>query len=163
MDSKETLRATPDVMGHWRWTTAGEPVFAHEDDMAGPRLGRPARVLIVEDDHLVAMHIEAALLDAGFEVVGIAATAEEATALASTERPVVAIMDIRLSGARDGVDAALGLFKQFGLRSIFATAHQDAGTRLRAEPAHPLGWLSKPYQPDALVHALRRAFDELDT
>jgi DNA-binding NarL/FixJ family response regulator len=116
-----------------------------------------ARVLVVEDDHLVAMEIEATLLEAGFEVTGIAATAEDALELCKATRPDLAIMDIRLAGARDGVDAALDLFREAGIRCVFASAHHDADTRRRAEPAHPLGWVSKPYRPDVLVQTVRAA------
>jgi DNA-binding NarL/FixJ family response regulator len=120
------------------------------------------RILVVEDDHLVAMDLEAALHEAGFAVVGTAATAEDAIALARAERPALAIMDIRLASARDGIDAALELFRGQGLRCIFATAHSDAATKQRAQPARPLGWLAKPYQPRVLVETVRRALSELD-
>ncbi len=83
-----------------------------------------ARVLIVEDDFLVAMELETGLADAGFVVTGVAATAEEAIRLAKAERPHLVIMDIRLASVRDGVDAALVLYKTQGIRSLFATAHQ---------------------------------------
>ncbi len=119
------------------------------------------KVLIVEDEHLVAMDIEAALRDAGFAVIGVAASADEAIALARADRPDLVIMDIRLAGLRDGVDAALELFRDSGVRCIFATAHSDAATRRRAEAALPLGWLAKPYQPAVLIRAVRRALDEL--
>lgn len=118
---------------------------------------RPARVLVVEDDFLLAMVIEHALLDAGFVVVGIAVSADEALAMARSMRPDLALMDIRLAGVRDGVDAALDIFSQTGIRCIFATAHTDPSTRHKAQPARPLGWLSKPYTPDALVDAVRDA------
>lgn len=131
--------------------------FAQETGGASSATKRAARVLIVEDDHLVALEIEATLLEAGFEVVGIAATAEEALGLGKSSRPDLAVMDIRLAGKRDGVDAALDLFREEGIRCVFATAHQDAETRRRAEPARPLGWLSKPYRPDVLVKAVRAA------
>ena len=106
---------------------------------------RKTSLLIVEDDHLVAMEMESVLLGAGFAVTGIAATAEDALRQARSGRPDLALMDIRLAGARDGADAALDLFRQMGIRCVFATAHHDKSTRLRAQPAQPLGWLSKPY------------------
>jgi hypothetical protein len=52
-------------------------------------------------------------------------------------------MDIRLVCSRDGVDAVLELFRESGIRCLFASAHSDGGMRRRAEPARPLGWLSK--------------------
>jgi DNA-binding NarL/FixJ family response regulator len=66
-------------------------------------------------------------------------------------------MDIRLVGQRDGVDAAIDLFRETGIRCLFATAHHDTPTQQRAQAAQPLGWVSKPYAPQALVQALFNA------
>jgi DNA-binding NarL/FixJ family response regulator len=110
-----------------------------------------SKVLVVEDDFLIAMQSEAALVEAGFEVIGTAATAEEAVSFARRERPAVVLMDIRLAGKRDGIDAARELFEAFGVRCIFATAHDDADTRQRAAPFAPYGWLAKPYSMASLI------------
>jgi len=114
-------------------------------------------ILIVEDEFLVGIEAEAALNEAGFEVVGIAASAENAIAMAASLRPSVVVMDIRLAGERDGVDAALELFRDYGIRCLFATAHQDETVRKRASPALPLGWLNKPYTGASLVKSVRQA------
>jgi hypothetical protein len=66
----------------------------------------PPRVLVVEDDFLIAMQTEIALTAAGFEVIGPATTAEEAVAMAGEAQPTLAVMDIRLASTRDGIDAA---------------------------------------------------------
>ena len=115
----------------------------------------PVRILIVEDDYFVAMALEQDLVDAGFEVVGIAVTAEEALHLADVHRPALVVMDIRLAGARDGIDAAVNLRSRFGIGSIFATAHGDETTRARAEMAQPLGWLIKPYSVKTVLQTIR--------
>jgi DNA-binding NarL/FixJ family response regulator len=133
----------------------GLPIGAREESQ-GARSGaecrqNPTRILIVEDDFLIAMQTEDALTDAGFKVVGIAATAEEAIALAREQRPVLVVMDIRLAGKRDGIDAAKDLFTELNIRCIFATAHDDPHTRQRAAPYAPLGWLAKPYTMASLV------------
>ena len=127
---------------------------------AGPAT-KVSRILIVEDDYLIATQIEEALSDAGFALAGVAASAEEATGLAVAERPDFVIMDIRLSGQRDGIDAALELFQRHGIRCIFATAHGDQDVRQRAQPARPFGWLQKPYSMASLVEAAREATREL--
>ena len=119
------------------------------------------RILVVEDDYLVALQAETALIDAGFEVVGVAASAEEAVSLAARERPTVALMDIRLAGPRDGIEAALEIFRNNGIRSIFATAHTDGRTKARAAAAEPLGWLAKPYTSESLVEIARQAVASL--
>lgn len=117
----------------------------------------PARVLIVEDDFLIAMQTEVALTAAGFDVVGPATTAEEAVDLAREAQPWLAVMDIRLASSRDGIDAARELYQDFAIRCIFATAHDDAHTRGRAEPYAPLGWLPKPYTMASLVNVVAEA------
>jgi DNA-binding response OmpR family regulator len=137
-------------------------VFAR-DDAAGADQKRSTveRILVVEDDFLVAMQIESALADAGFEVAGVAATGQDAVELAVSEKPRLVVMDIRLAGDRDGIDTALQLFAEQGLRCIFATAHHDEDARRRARPAEPLGWLQKPYTMASLIGMVRRALDEV--
>jgi two-component system, response regulator PdtaR len=133
------------------------------DDPAGAAKTRTeaARVLVVEDDYLVAAEIESALDQAGFDVIGIANSADEALELAAAERPLLAVMDIRLNGRRDGIDTALELFAAHGIRCIFATAHQTADARGRATPAKPIAWLPKPYTMRTLVAVVRQAVEEL--
>lgn len=114
-------------------------------------------VLIVDDDFLIGMQSESALANAGFRVVGIANTAEEAVVLARAHNPVLALMDIRLAGRRDGIDAAGELFRELGIRCVFATAHDNQHMRARAEPFAPLGWLTKPYTMASLVAIVRDA------
>jgi two-component system, response regulator PdtaR len=121
----------------------------------------PPRVLVVEDDFLIAMQTEVALTAAGFEVVGPATTAEDAVTLAREAQPTLAVMDIRLASTRDGIDAARQLYQDFAIRCIFATAHDDAHTRGRAEPYAPLGWLPKPYTMASLVAVVAEAFARL--
>ncbi|MCK1476622.1 response regulator [Bradyrhizobium sp. 197] len=119
------------------------------------QLGNAGGILIVEDDYLIAMEAESALTDAGFSVTGVAATAEEALEMANQRRPVLVIMDVRLAGRRDGIDAAGDLFRGLGLRCVFATANDDHQTRARAEPFRPIGWLTKPYTMVSLISLVR--------
>jgi DNA-binding NarL/FixJ family response regulator len=119
-----------------------------------PANATPARILLVEDEFLIAMSIEGDLRDGGYDVVGIAHSAEDAVAMAKAERPDMVLMDIRLVGKRDGIDAALEIYQTTGIRCIFATAHGDAETVARAASAAPLGWLHKPYGRDSLLSAV---------
>jgi DNA-binding NarL/FixJ family response regulator len=124
------------------------------------KLGR-ARVIIAEDDFLIAMQAEQALSAAGLTIVGIAITAEEVLDIARRERPALVVMDIRLAGRQDGVDAARDLFQLLNIRCIFATAHADLHTRQRAAPFAPLGWLTKPYTMPLLLDSVADALVEL--
>lgn len=125
-----------------------------------PDGSRAARILVVEDDFLIALELEHRLTDAGFEVVGIAVTAGEAISMAGLENPELAIVDIRLADRSDGVEAATVLFETLGIRSIFASAHADAETRKRAAAASPIGWLQKPYSAEALLRLVRGYLSE---
>jgi DNA-binding NarL/FixJ family response regulator len=118
---------------------------------------RAARLLLVEDDFIVGVDLERRLIEAGFVVVGIAATAEEAWEKAVAEKPELAIVDIRLAGLRDGVDAAIELLTKLSIPSVFATAHGDPETKKRAQAARPRGWLQKPYSDQALVDTVNAA------
>jgi DNA-binding NarL/FixJ family response regulator len=138
-------------------------VFAREDSLGSDERTEPlARILVVEDDFLVAAEIETALSEAGFDVAGVAATAEEAFALAQARKPALVVMDLRLAGEHDGIHAAVEIFRKLGIRCIFATAYYDQDSLERAKPAMPLGWLQKPYSIVSLVNAVRRALKELD-
>jgi len=136
------------------------PIDSPDADGKGRAAASPC-ILLVEDDFLVGMEMETGLEEAGYEVAGIAATAEEAVELATRRRPALVIMDIRLAGDRDGVDAALEIYRTLGIRSIFASAHGDARTRARAEPAQPLGWVAKPYRVETLLKAVEEALWEI--
>ena len=118
--------------------------------------GRPLRIVIVEDEYLVACELELSLLAAGFEVCGIAVRADEAVACVLKEQPDLVIMDIRLLGSKDGVAAAIEIYNRSNIRSIFTTAHADDETRSRAEAARPLGWVAKPYAGGTLVRTIRQ-------
>ena len=137
------------------WSAAA---FSPIGSTGGETGGEPRRVLVVEDDFLVAGELEHWLSLAGFEVVGPAATAEEAIRLAREAKPDLIVMDIRLAGARDGVDAAIEIYRALGIRSVFATAHSDARTMARGQEANPLAWIAKPYSPSGLVTEIKALF-----
>jgi len=121
------------------------------------------RILLIEDNALIAETMEMALIEEGFRVVGIAETAERALHLARIYRPDLAITDIRLAGPRDGIQAAQDILREVGTRSIFATGHLDAVSAGRCAHAKPLGWLTKPYTPSQLVAAVRQALTSVES
>jgi two-component system cell cycle sensor histidine kinase/response regulator CckA len=113
------------------------------------------RVLIVEDEGLIAADIARRLEMLGHRVTGIASTAQEASALAA-EADVV-LLDIHLDGPRDGIDAAMEIRARYQVPVIFLTAHADRTTLDRAKLAGPYGYLVKPLGPAALQAALEMA------
>ena len=102
-------------------------------------------MLVVEDDYFVSIDIETILNE-----VGITASAEEAIELAARERPDLILMDVRLAGSLDGIDAATDIHSRLGIRSLFVTAHSDPDTRQRGERANPVGWVLKPFSSHEL-------------
>jgi two-component system, response regulator PdtaR len=117
-----------------------------QGDVAGEGAQRRFRVLIVEDELLTVLDIHDLLENEPFDITGEAGSAEDAVKAVQRHRPDLVLMDVRLNGAADGIDAALEIYRRFELRCVFATAHVDQHTRARAAPAHPLGWLAKPYK-----------------
>ena len=128
----------------------------------GPRGQTNRRILIVEDNDFVAHQCETALVEAGYEVVDIVTTADAAVKVALERRPALILMDIYLRGLRDGIDAALEIFEQCGIRSIFASALADASSKARADAAHPLAWLAKPFTDQKLVRTIEAAMSDVD-
>lgn len=138
----------------------GSPLVS-SDCEARPAAASGPCILLVEDDFLVGMEMETGLEEAGYEMAGVAATAEEAVALAARRRPALVVMDIRLAGDRDGVDAALEIYRTLGIRSLFASANGDSQIQARAAPARPLGWVAKPYRVETLLKAVEEALRAL--
>jgi two-component system, response regulator PdtaR len=135
----------------------------HDDGSrsVAPQSGAP-RILIAEDDYLISGLMQLELAAAGFDVVGVARSAGEAVDLAVEHRPHLVVMDIQLQGARDGVEAAIDIFKCCGIRSLFASAFHTNEMRTRAEACSPLGWVAKPYTMGLLVDAVRSALGSGD-
>jgi DNA-binding response OmpR family regulator len=143
------------------WRLSGHSAPAAEGGAWGTQSGDNDRILIVEDDLLIASQMEAALTDAGFQIAGTASTGEEALQVADAQSPTLVVMDIRLAGDRDGIDTALELFRSHRIRCIFASAYSDQEAQRRAAPAAPLGWLQKPYTMTALTAMVRAAVSQL--
>jgi two-component system, response regulator PdtaR len=72
-------------------------------------------------------------------------------------------MDIRLVGAKDGVDAATEIMSRLSIPSLFVSAFTDEATRSRAAPAQPLGWLTKPFTVEQLVESVQIAAERLSS
>lgn len=107
---------------------------------------RPVRVLVVEDESIVAEDIQEQLTHMGHSVVGIAASGEQALALAEEARPQLVLLDIRLQGAMDGIEAADIMRSKFHIPVVYLTAHSDDATLERAKKTEPNGYLLKPFE-----------------
>lgn len=115
------------------------------------------KILIVEDEAVIAMEIEMRLEKMGYEITGHAATGEKALALAEASRPDLALMDINLVGPQDGVETAAQLRARFDIPVVFLTAYSDDATIRRATVTGPLGYLTKPFSDRDLRAAIEVA------
>ena len=123
--------------------------------MPHPEPSRAYRVLVVEDEGLIAHDIARRLEALGHEVLGPASTAEEALTLAPGAE--IVLMDIRIDGQRDGIDTALEMRARYRLPVIFLTAHADRATLERAKQAGPFGYIVKPLGPASLQTGIEMA------
>ncbi len=119
-------------------------------------------ILIVDDELWAALDMEWVVRKLRHEVVGPAATAEEAIELAETARPDLVLMDIRLADDSDGVAAAVEIRQRFDIPSLFVSAHGDPTTRKRAIAASPAGFIEKPFTPESLALAIEAALKPSD-
>jgi two-component system cell cycle sensor histidine kinase/response regulator CckA len=105
-----------------------------------------ARILVVEDERIVARSLQKQLTAMGYEVVGSVPSGEEAIQQTGKLRPDLVLMDIRLEGATDGVDAAAAIRTQFRLPVIYLTAYSNQEILQRAKVTEPFGYILKPFE-----------------
>jgi DNA-binding NarL/FixJ family response regulator len=108
------------------------------------------RVLIVEDEALVAMNIESALAEAGFDVLGTVDTEGDAVAAAERMRPDVILIDITLRDG-DGISAAKAIQEKLKTRIIFISGNSDPRTLAAADKINPAAFIRKPFVTDRLA------------
>jgi PAS domain S-box-containing protein len=118
------------------------------------------RILVVEDEHIVALDIKMHLQNYGYEVPAVYATGEEVLANFDLVDPLLVIMDIKLQGRLDGLDTAREIKRRFHVPVILLTAHADEATVERAKETQPFGYIIKPFEErelrTAIVVALSR-------
>ena len=110
------------------------------------------RVLIVEDETLIAEEIRERLIRRGVNVVDVVDTGERAIRAASLHKPALILMDIRLKGPLDGIQAADAIHESEPAPVVFLTAHSDQETLRRAKGTDPFGYVLKPFQETDKVY-----------
>lgn len=121
------------------------------------------RILIVEDQRLIAADIESTLRRMGYEIVGNVAEGEEAIGVATEKRPDLVLMDIRLRGPMDGVQAAASIRELVDIPVVYLTAYADEETIVRARRTSPYGYLVKPFNDRELRAAVEIAISKHET
>jgi len=114
------------------------------------------RVLVVENEEIVALDLEMCLQTMGYSVA-VATTGEEAMATASRVKPDIVLMDILLGGSIDGVEVAEWIRDHLDIPLIFLTAYADPKTVERAAAVNPSGYLVKPFNELGLAASIQLA------
>jgi two-component system cell cycle sensor histidine kinase/response regulator CckA len=114
-------------------------------------------ILIVEDERIVAKDLQLVLQSLGYSIAGLASSGEDALRKARECRPGLILMDVRLGGAVDGIEAAGMIREQFDIPVIYLTAFSDPETLIRAKATRPFGYLTKPFRVTDLRAAIEIA------
>ncbi len=121
------------------------------------------RILVIEDEIVVAERIRDTLLELGYNVPAIVASGQEAVSQATALRPDLVLMDIQLQGKMNGVQAAEHVRARLDIPVIYLTAYADADTLKQARVSQPFGYILKPFRPDELHTAIEMALYKYDT
>lgn len=115
------------------------------------------KILIVEDEILVARELETRLRDLGYHIAGVALSGEEALRAASELQPDIVLMDVVLKGSMDGIAAAAEIRSRLDLPVVYVTAYADENTVQRAKVTEPYGYIVKPFSESAVRAAVEIA------
>lgn len=115
------------------------------------------KILVVEDEIIVAVNLGQKLKKLGYELVGITSSGEEAIQKAEENHPDLVLMDINIEGNLDGIETAEVLRNRFHTPVIYLTAYADENTLDRAKKTQPLGYIVKPFESDQLRSSIEVA------
>ncbi|HUU30043.1 MAG TPA: PAS domain S-box protein [archaeon] len=120
------------------------------------------KIMIVEDEVIIAIQLEDRLKARGYDVVGFAKTGEEAVKMAGSLKPDLILMDIVMPGKLDGVDTATRIKKEQNIPVVFLTAFADDTLIKRAKEAEPYGYIIKPYREKEIIAVVELALNKID-
>ncbi|ALF53934.1 chemotaxis protein CheY [Nostoc piscinale CENA21] len=123
---------------------------------------KTVKVLVVEDEYILAINLQESLEALGYTVVEIADTAEAAIEKATALRPNLILMDIRLRGESDGIQAAEAIWNNLQIPIIYVTGHSDQSTVERATLTFPFGYILKPIRDQELYVAIQTALNRYE-
>lgn len=113
-----------------------------------------ATILVVEDEALVGMELEEGLTNLGYRVPEVVTRGDEVVSALQRLAPDLVLMDIRIGGSIDGIEAAQRLRQVSRVPVVFLTAYNDPRTMARAEEVHPEGFLIKPFSDRELAEVV---------
>ncbi|HEY9649804.1 MAG TPA: response regulator, partial [Coleofasciculaceae cyanobacterium] len=127
-----------------------------------PELSEKIQILIVEDERIIAINLKESLESLGYEVVAIASSGRKAIEKARLLSPDLVLMDIRLKGAMDGIEAAEQIWDNLQIPVIYVTGHSDRTTLERAKITAPFGYVIKPIKERELSVAIEIALQRYE-
>lgn len=119
---------------------------------------KTVKILVVEDEYIIAINLQESLESLGYSDVEIVDSAEAAIEIANQIRPKLVLMDIRLRGEMDGIQAAEQIWNRLQIPVIYVTGHSDKSTIERATLTFPFGYILKPVKEQELYIAIQTAF-----
>ncbi len=133
-------------------------------DKKPPQINAPKmiQILVVEDEKIIALNLKENLESLGYSVAGIAVSGEQAIEEATARRPDLVLMDIRLKGSMDGIQAAEQIWESLSIPVIFVTGHSDQSTLDRATITAPFGYILKPVKEKELSLAIAIALQRYE-
>jgi len=114
-------------------------------------------ILLVEDELIIAEDMTNILEKIGYNVIGVAIDFDEAIEILQGQKPDLILLDINLSGKRDGIELAQEINKRFSIPFIFTTSHADSATLERAKQVNPVNYLVKPFKKEQLYTTIEIA------
>ncbi|MCI5221740.1 MAG: hybrid sensor histidine kinase/response regulator [Candidatus Electrothrix sp. AR4] len=118
---------------------------------------KKSTILVVEDEAVIGMEIQARLIKHGYDVPLVVDTGLKAISKACEMQPDLILMDISLKGKMNGIEASESIRKQFSIPIVFLTANTDATTFKQAKSSAPFGYIQKPFQENALLTSIEIA------
>ncbi|HBF13133.1 MAG TPA: hypothetical protein DDW49_07075 [Deltaproteobacteria bacterium] len=115
------------------------------------------KILVVEDEGIVAMDLSQNLVKLAYNVVGVCSTAEDALSKVAELKPDLVLLDIKLKGVMDGINAARIIRAEFNIPVVFLTSYSDQTTMDRAKETEPFGYILKPYDQRELFATIEIA------
>jgi len=120
------------------------------------------KILIVEDEMIIAAHLSMELENIGYQIIGIQTSAEDAINNLERNQPDLILMDINLADEMDGIDAAKYILENYQIPVIFLTSNTDDATFNRAIDAKPYAFVAKPFEIDDLARSLKIALRHIN-
>lgn len=126
-------------------------------------MNQPTKILIVEDEMIIAANISLQLTTLGYEITGIIPRGEEALLHINENKPDIVLLDIQLKGKIDGIETAQTMQKSYNIPIIYLTANADEAHFNRAKSTNPYAFISKPFKKLDLQRAIELTVERIQT